>query len=132
MTLSAALRSIVTVLALVAVSTAYGADELSYSNKWRIQCSGDAESDGTIRFRVTPRGGDATEVTVQVEDGRSENGVARDIREAFREQLPSGTYDVETDDGEDVLLKKNFNESNFALELISSTVDDVRINLDKE
>lgn len=119
-------------LALALGFSACGADELSYSNKWRIQCSGNAESDGAIEFRVTPKGAEPVTVTVQIEDGRSENGVARDIRDALRKQLPSDTYDVETDDGEDVLLKKNFNEANFALEVVSSTVEDVRINLDRE
>ena len=108
------------------------AGDLSYSNKWRVECSGNAESGGRIELRVTPRGEPATTVTVDVERGRSENGVARDIRDALAEQLPSDTYDVETDDGEDVLLKKNLGESNFALELVSSTVKDVRIVLDRE
>lgn len=108
------------------------AGDLSYSNKWRIECSGNAESGGRIEFRVTPRGEQATVVTVDVKNGRSENGVARDIRDALAKQLPSGAYDVETDDGEDVLLKKNLGESNFALEVVSSTVEDVRIGLDRE
>ena len=119
-------------LLAASISVACGADDLEYSNKWRIECSGDAESDGAIQLRVTPKEGKPTTVSVQVEDGRSENGVARDIRDALRTQLPPGTYDVETDDGEDVLLKKNFNESNFAVELVSSNVEDVRIVLDRE
>ena len=122
----------VMIVLAISISAAWGAGDLEYSNKWRIECSGDAESDGAIQLRVTPKGGKPTTVTVQVEDGRSENGVARDIRDALRTQLPPGTYDVETDDGEDVLLKKNFNESNFALELVSSSVEDVRIVLDQE
>jgi hypothetical protein len=116
----------------ISISAACGAGDLEYSNKWRIECSGDAESDGAIQLRVTPKEGKPTTVSVQVEDGRSENGVARDIRDALRKQLPPGTYDVETDDGEDVLLKKNFNEPNFAIELVSSSVEDVRIVLDRE
>ncbi len=106
-------------------------DSAPLSNKWRIQCSGGAESSGVIRFRVTPKGGAPVEVMVSVADGRSENGVARDIRDAFRQALPRG-YSAETDDGEDVLLKKGFTRPRFSLELISSTVEDVRINLDRE
>ena len=108
------------------------ADDLKLSNKWRIQCSGNAESDGEIQFRVTPRNGAPTNVVVQIKDGRSENGVARDIREAFQAQLPKGRYDVETDDGEDVLIKKDLTEPQFEVALISSTVEDVRLNLDRE
>lgn len=115
---------------VLAVSACAG--DLSYSNKWRIECSGNAESDGRIEFRVTPKGEQPTSVVVDVRRGRSENGVARDIRDALAKQLPAGAYDVETDDGEDVLLKKNLGESNFALELVSSSVKDVRIGLDRE
>jgi hypothetical protein len=36
------------------------------------------------------------------------------------------------DDGEDVLVKKDFTEPRFALEVISSTVKSVRLRLQKE
>lgn len=126
------MRALLPVYVLLMGSAACGAGDLAYSNKWRIECSGNAESDGAIRFRVTPSDGEPTEVTVQIENGRSENGVARDIRDAFRTQLPPGTYDVETDDAEDVLIKKNLLEARFALELVAATVDDVRLDLERE
>jgi hypothetical protein len=116
--------------ALVAVDAC--AADAPRSNKWRLEVSGDAESDGVIKFRVKPRDGAPVEVTASVEDGRSENGVARDIREAFQAQLPKGDYSVETDDGEDVLIKKDFGEPDFSVELVSSTVEDVRVGLDRE
>src|SRR5688572_14943884 len=94
---------ILTAVAGLSLSLLAGAADLSYSNKWRIECSGNAESAGTIELRITSRDGQSTAVSVPIERGRGENGVARDIRDALRKQLPSGTYDVETDDGEDVL-----------------------------
>lgn len=127
-----AIATLGSLVALVGGMSACADDELLYSNKWRIECSGDAQSDGAIQLRITPEGGEPTTVTVQIEDGRSENGVARDIRDALRTQLPPGTYDVETDDGEDVLLKKNLTEPTFAVQLVSSSVEDVRIRLDRE
>ena len=132
MTYRNAIRSLTAMLAMLLGSIAYGTDDLDYSNKWRIECSGNAESDGIVRFRVTPADGKPTEVTVRIEGGRSENGVARDIRDAFRAQLPRGTYDIETDDGEDVLIKKNLLQDRFSLELLSATVDDVRLDLEQE
>jgi hypothetical protein len=111
---------------------AYAADSEPRSNKWRLEVSGDAESDGVMKFRVQPRDEAPTEVTATIEDGRSENGVARDIREAFQAQLPKDKYSVETDDGEDVLIKKDFGEPDFSIELVSSTVEDVRVGLDRE
>jgi hypothetical protein len=122
---------LLTVLTMLAGVAACAADS-PRSNKWRLEVSGDAESDGVIKFRVKPRDGAPVEVAATVEDGRSENGVARDIREAFQAQLPKGRYSVETDDGEDVLVKKDFGEPDFSIELVSSTVDDVRVRLDRE
>ena len=101
-------------------------------NKWRIQCSEGANSDGEIVFRVTPKAGQPTDVRVAIKDGTSENAVARQIRDAFRKTLPKESYDIETDDGEDVLVKKHFGADDFSLQLVSNGVKGVRINLDRE
>ena len=61
-----------------------------------------------------------------------ENGVARDIRDAFRNTLNSKQFHSETDDGEDVLLKKKGGAPNFELKLVSSTVRSVRFDVEKE
>ena len=73
-----------------------------------------------------------TEVAVPITDGRSENGVARDIRDAFRNTLDPKKFHSETDDGEDVLLKKKGGAPNFELKLVSSTVKSVRFDVEKE
>ena len=46
-------------------------------------------------FRVTPEGGAATDVVVAVAKGRSENGVATDVKDAFKAKLDSKIYKVE-------------------------------------
>jgi len=117
-------------------SAAAGASEaaghaLKFENKWRIEVSEGANSDGVLLFRVTTHEGKATDVPVSIKNGRGENNVASDIRNALRKTLDSKIYKVELDDGEDVLVKKRRGE-NFSLELVSSTVKSVRINLDKE
>ena len=106
--------------------------DLRYSNKWRIEVSEGANSDGEFVFHVTPKGGQTQVVTIQVDDGESENHVARTIRKGFEKQLDSREYDVEVDDGEDVLVKKKMNAPVFALEIVSSTVKSVRLHLQKE
>jgi hypothetical protein len=103
----------------------------SNSNKWRLQFSGGADSDGTIVLRLTPKDGQAMEVAIDIEDGRSENGVAKDVVEGLKDQV-SERYHVERDDGEDVLIKKRRGEENFEVEVISNSVDGVRINRDRE
>lgn len=101
-------------------------------NKWRIQCSEGANSDGELVFRVTPKGGAPTDVTVAVKNGTSENNVADNIRDAFRAQLPKDTYTAEIDDGEDVLLKRRMGKPNFSLQVLSNSVNSVRLNVDRE
>ncbi len=103
-----------------------------YSNKWRIEVSEGANSDGVIVFNVTPKGGTTQEVSVTVKDGTSENHVARVIRDAFDKQLDSKKFSAEIDDGEDVLVQRHHSEPDFALQLVSSTVKSMRLHVEKE
>lgn len=102
------------------------------SNKWRIQCSEGARSDGVIVFHLQPEGGTVQVIEVPVEKGTGENAVARRIRDVFREQLSPEHYHVEVDDGEDVLVKKKGSTPNFDLRVESTSVEAVRINMDRE
>ena len=106
--------------------------ELDYSNAWRIEVSEGANSDGEILFRVTPKGGAAQDVKVVIDDGTSEDHVARVIKNTFEDQLDTSKYDIEMDDEEDVLVKKDLTEPRFALVVVSSTVKSVRLRLQKE
>jgi hypothetical protein len=107
------------------------AEDLKLSNKWRVEVSETARSDGTIVFRVTPKDGTPTDVTVAIKDGRGENNIADDIRDAFRATLDKNEFHSETDDGEDVLLKKRKGPT-FELKLVESTVKATRLNVEKE
>lgn len=111
---------------------AVAGDNPEYSNKWRIESSGRAEGEGAIHFRVTPKEGDATDVDVTIPQGRSENEVAHDIRDAFQSQLPTERYQIESDDGEDVLIKVKSGTPDFSLVLVESTVEHVRLHLQRE
>jgi len=105
---------------------------LDYSNAWRIEVSEGANSDGEILFRVTPKGGATQDVKVVIDDGTSEDHVARVIKNTFEDQLDTSKYDIEMDDEEDVLIKKDLTEPRFALVVVSSTVKSVRLHLQKE
>jgi len=104
----------------------------SPSNKWRLQFSGGANSDGIIVLRLSPVGGEPQEYTIAIRDGRSENGVAKDVTAGLKDQLNRDHYHVERDDGEDVLIKKRRGFADFDVEVISNTVKGVRINPDRE
>jgi hypothetical protein len=106
--------------------------KLDYSNAWRIEVSEGANSDGDILFRVTPKDGTTQDVKVAIDDGTSEDHVARVIKNTFEDQLDTSKYDIEMDDGEDVLVKKDLTEPRFALVLVSSTVKSVRLHVQKE
>jgi hypothetical protein len=108
------------------------ARDLSYSNSWRIEVSEGANSDGEFVFNVTPKGAATQVITVKIDDGTSEDHVARVIKRAFEKQLDTSKFDIEMDDGEDVLVKKDLTEPVFALEVVSSTVKSVRLRLQKE
>ncbi|MBP7609211.1 MAG: hypothetical protein KA760_06930 [Steroidobacteraceae bacterium] len=104
---------------------------LKLSNKWRIEVSEGANNTGTLLFRVTPDKGVATDVLVQVEKGRGENGVATDIKNTFKKILDPKVYHVETDDGEDVLVKKR-KGPNYEVQLVESTLKGTRVHVEKE
>lgn len=80
--------------------------EAGPSNKWRLQFSGCAKSDGIIELKLTPLGGEPFTCSVEIAKGTGENAVAKKVVEACHEQLPKKAIHVERDDGEDVLLKK--------------------------
>ena len=119
-------------LALTAVFVFSAAANAKPSNKWRLQFSGNAESAGIIVLKLAPKGLGPQEVSIPIEDGRSENGVAKDVTKSLQIQLSNEHYHVERDDGEDVLIKKRGDLPNFDIEILSNTVDGVRINPDRE
>jgi hypothetical protein len=124
-------RTLLAAAATLLLAAAAPAADLSLSNKWRIEVSGGARSDGNIAFRVTTKEGVSTDVTAAIRDRTGENAVARAIRDAFKSTLDSKVYHVETDDGEDVLVKKR-KGPDFELKFVESTVESVRIHLKKE
>jgi hypothetical protein len=123
---------LVMALLLAGGGSAVASDGLHYSNKWRIKVNEGANNSGTIKVRVTPEDGTApSEVSVKIDDGRSENGVARDLRDGLKAGLDPERYHVEADDGEDVLVKKKGDASDFALE-VTEDIKGTHIKLHKE
>ena len=104
---------------------------LKLSNKWRITVREGANNTGTLLFRVTPDKGTATDIVVNIDKGRSENGVATDIKNTLKKALDPNVYHVETDDGEDVLVKKR-KGPDYEVKLVESTLKGTRVYLDKE
>jgi len=102
------------------------------SNKWRLEFSGKAYSDGEIVLAIQPIGGEEFTVMIPVKGGTSENNVAKTVTKALKEQLSEDAFHVERDDGEDVLIKKRHGAADFDVRIVSNTVEHVRINPDRE
>ncbi|KRG69819.1 hypothetical protein ABB29_08475 [Pseudoxanthomonas dokdonensis] len=101
------------------------------SNKWRLEVSEGANSDGVIVVEIVPEGGTATDISIQIKDGTGENHVARVIKDALEQQLGKG-YHVEVDDGEDVLVKAKSGTPHFDMVIKQQTVTGVRLHLQRE
>jgi hypothetical protein len=114
-----------------AAAPAAPAAPLKLSNKWRIEVHEGANNTGTLLFRITPDKGTALDIVVNIAKGRSENGVASDIKNTFKKALDPKVYHVETDDGEDVLVKKR-KGPDYEVKLVESTLKGTRIDIDKE
>jgi hypothetical protein len=103
------------------------------SNKWRIECSSDADSNGVVTLLLSPKGAEPIEVAIPIAKGTGENAVARRIRDGLKaDERVAKRYKLEVDDGEDVLVKKRRGEPDFDLKVVSNTVKGFRINLDRE
>lgn len=124
------LLCIATCLALLGLASAADAKP---SNKWRIQCSSDADSSGVVTLRMTPKGAEAIEVSIAIAKDTGENKVARTIRDALKaDERVIKRYKLEVDDGEDVLVKKRRGEPDFDLEVVENTVKGITLRLDRE
>jgi hypothetical protein len=112
-------------------ATPEAAPKLHYSNKWRIEVKEGANNAGVARFQVTPKGEAAFEVVVNVKEGRSENGVASDVKSAFKAALDPKRYKVEGDDGEDVLVKRK-SGPDLSIKLVESTLRGTHFDVERE
>ena len=120
-------RSLAAIFLLLAPTFAAAALE----NKWRLQFSGNAESDGVLVLAIDPWGRPPLLVRIPILAGTSENGVARAVRDALREAVGED-YRVELDDGEDVLVKRRLFRRRFDIDVEQDTVRGVRVNPDQE
>ena len=104
---------------------------LKYSNKWRLRFENTTKSDGTLVFRVTEKDADPVIVRIAIKKGMREGNVCDVVKSNLRKALPRN-FKVEGDDGDHVLVKHNFTEGRFSLELLSNDVKKMKVKLSKE
>ena len=119
------------VVFVLAMAVAFGA-MAAPSNKWRVQLGGQAKVDGEVELSFTPKGGTATSVVVPVAKGTGENAAARLTRDTVKKTFGKEVYNVETDDGEDMLVKKRGSTPDFELVVVRNTAEGLRLSLDRE
>ena len=106
---------------------------LKYSNKWRIKFDNEAKSDGTLVFRMVMKNSDVEPVlvTIPIKKGINENNIADIVEDALQKAFPRD-FNIETDDGESVLVKLNFIEGSSSLVLLRNDVKNLKIKIRKE
>jgi len=112
----------------VNTETVVDASTLEYSNKWRIKFDNRTDSAGEIVFLFAMKNKQPISISISVAKDLSENDIAKLVENALRKNAPKGVK-AERDDGEDVLVKF---KNRFSLTLVSNTVADLDIDLDKE
>ena len=123
------MRKLMLGLGLALMASVASADGVE--NKWRLEFSGNAETAGRIVLQVAPAKGKPIRAIVAIPKGRAENDVARDVSAALQ-AAASDRYNVEMDDGEDVLVKKQDGERDFVVTIVENSVQGVKIEIDAE
>ena len=123
------MRSWILAAGLALAMSNAGADGVE--NKWRIEVDGNARTAGRIVLQVAPAKGEPIRAVAIISNGRKENDVARDVSAALQ-KVASNHYNVEVDDGEDVLVKKQDVGRNFVVTVVENTVQGVNIAVDAE
>ncbi|KGQ19426.1 hypothetical protein LF41_3079 [Lysobacter dokdonensis DS-58] len=99
------------------------------AKSWQIAFDRTAKSDGQIRFLVWQNDQDApTEIAIPVELGQTENSLALETRQQFREIL--GVKDFETNNKKNVVfVRAKHGERRFTVQVAANTAENVQIDL---
>lgn len=101
---------------------------LEYSNKWRIKFDNRTDSAGELVFLFALKNAQPISISISVAKDLSENDIAKLVENALKKNAPQGIK-VKRVDGEDVLVKY---KHRFSLTLLTNTVTDLDVGLDKE
>jgi hypothetical protein len=115
-----------------AADAATPAPKLSYTDDYRISVDDDANSDGEIVFRMTWKDGGSKDVTVPIKKGTNENEIARTIKKAFVDQIGTKKYNIEMEDGENVIIERSGGKGDTSLVLVSNSVKNVNVKVHRD
>jgi hypothetical protein len=124
-------KTVPTFAAALVLATAASIAEADPALKWRIQFADYTANDGTITFHVAPEGGTAVDVETKLTKGTGASSTARAVKDSLKAALGEG-YKVETDDGQDVIVRANSKTPKFDLTLAGSTLAGLSVRFRKE
>jgi hypothetical protein len=123
-------RAICFTAAILLAGSALAANGPPLASSWNIATAGDATSSGDLDFRITPNdGSDPVDITVPVISGASQDSVARSIGRSLSSQLRRDRYNVQVGEGANVMVSDSRGQPNFSLELVDSTIENVRVTV---
>ncbi len=125
------LRPAIAVLAAMSLATIATIAQADPAGKWRVEFSDRADNDGVLTLHVSPEAGTPVDVETKITAKSSPDRVAKTVRDSLRVSLGDG-YHVETDDGEDVVIKKVGKTPKFELTLASSTLTGLQVKIKRE
>ena len=96
-----------------------------------IEFDHSSDNAGEIVLRITPENGQPIDVTTQIPDSTRENVAADLVRDSLKAALGKG-YKIQTDDGEDVLIRRSGKTPKFELTLASSTVTGLSVKIERD
>jgi hypothetical protein len=100
-------------------------------DKWRIVLNHTAENDGVITFRIAPVDKDPIDVETKIPRNTGENHAAQILRDSLKASLGEG-YHIETDDGEDVLIKRHGDTPKFIVTMVNSSLTGLEVKVRKD
>jgi len=119
------------IAAIVCVCSLAAAAHADPASKWRVSFSSRADNDGALTLHIAPEGGAAVDVETKITAKSSADKVAKTVRDSLRVSLGEG-YHVETDDGEDVVIKREGKTPKFDVTLANSTLTGLVVKIRKE
>lgn len=112
---------------LLAVVAATALASATPAEKWHITFQGQSTSAGEVHLRVTPQSGEPVEITVQIDSGRGQIAMAKEILAGLKASLSMPQYKSEIIHVETVRLKAGHGQPAFGLELVESTVGGTKV-----
>jgi hypothetical protein len=121
-------RLVFLIAALLAASSALKAEP---SDRWKIQFDRSAQNNGVLVLRISPLGRAPIDVNTKIPERSSKNRAARLLRDALRAALGAG-FEVETVDGENVVIAKLGDTPDFDVSLVNSSISGLSVELERQ